>query len=112
MPRSAAAGGRVLKARGEGDSTFAVFDAADGAIRAALAARRALETADWPAGCRLEVRFAVHSGEVEERDGDYYGNAVNRAGRIRGLAVGGQVLVSQAVAEMVIDNLPAGRAPR
>ena len=30
------AGGRVLKARGEGDSTFAVFERPTGAIRAAL----------------------------------------------------------------------------
>ncbi len=45
-------------------------------------------------------------GEVEERDGDYYGTAVNRAARVRGLAVGGQILVSQAVAEVVVDHLP------
>ena len=74
----------------------------------AVAARHALETADWPAGCRLAVRFAIHVGEVESRDGDYYGTAVNRAARIRGLAAGGQILVSQAVAEVVIDHLPEG----
>jgi class 3 adenylate cyclase/WD40 repeat protein len=102
------AGGRVLKERGEGDSTFSVFTRPTEAVRASLAARRALEAADWPPGFRLEVRFAIHMGEVEERDGDYYGTAVNRAARIRGLAVGGQILVSQAVSEVVVDHLPDG----
>ncbi len=101
-----AAGGKVLKARGEGDSTFSVFTRPTEAVRAALAARRALEGENWPEGVRLEVRFAIHMGEVEARDGDYYGTAVNRAARIRSLAVGGQILVSQAVAEVVVDHLP------
>lgn len=101
-----ASGGRVLKARGEGDSTFSVFTRPTEAVCAALAARRALETQAWPIGFQLEVRFAIHMGEVEERGGDYYGTAVNRAARIRGLAVGGQILVSQAVAEIVVDHLP------
>ncbi len=101
-----AAGGSVLKARGEGDSTFSVFSRPTEAVRAALTARRALEALNWPEGARLEVRFAIHMGEVEAREGDYYGTAVNRAARIRGLAVGGQILVSQAVAEVVIDHLP------
>ena len=103
-----AAGGRMLKARGEGDSTFSVFTRPTEAVRAAVAARRALETGDWPPGSRLAVRFAIHVGEVESRDGEYYGTAVNRAARIRGIAAGGQILVSQAVAEVVIDHLPEG----
>jgi class 3 adenylate cyclase len=101
------AGGTLLKARGEGDSTFSVFDRPTQAVAAALDARRRIEAHPWPDGCTIEVRFAIHTGEVEERDGDYYGTAVNRAARIRGLAVGGQVLVSEAVAVVVADQLPA-----
>src|SRR6185437_14629865 len=44
-------------------------------------------------------------GEVELRDGDYFGRAVNRAARLRSLAVGGQILCSGATAELVIDSL-------
>jgi WD40 repeat protein/class 3 adenylate cyclase len=99
------AAGKVLKARGEGDSTFSVFGRPTEAVSAALAARRALDAQDWPDGLRLEVRFAVHMGEVEERDREYYGTAVNRAVRIRSLAIGGQILVSHAVAEVVRDHL-------
>ncbi len=50
--------------------------------------------------------MALHTGEVEFRDGDYFGRAVNRAARLRSLATGGQILCSGATAELVIDSLP------
>ncbi|MGO9155528.1 AAA family ATPase, partial [Mycobacterium sp.] len=43
--------------------------------------------------------------EAELRDGDYFGRAVNRAARLRSLAVGGQIVCSGATAELVIDSL-------
>ena len=50
--------------------------------------------------------MALHTGEAFERGGDYYGPTVNRAARIRSLAGGGQVLVSQSTGELVRDDLP------
>ena len=52
--------------------------------------------------------MAMHTGEAFERDGDYFGPALNRAARLRALAGPGQVLLSQAVAELVRDHLPVG----
>ena len=49
----------------------------------------------------LRVRMGVHTGEAEERDGDFFGPAVNRAARIMGTANGGQVLVSDLTAGLV-----------
>jgi predicted ATPase/class 3 adenylate cyclase len=101
-----ASGGVVLKARGEGDSTFSVFARASDAVVAALAAQRALVGEGWPESTPILVRIAVHTGEAFERDGDYYGPTVNRAARIRSLASGGEVLLSQSTAEVVRDALP------
>jgi DNA-binding SARP family transcriptional activator/class 3 adenylate cyclase len=98
-------GGVVLKARGEGDSTFSVFARASDAATAALAAQRALADEPWPPATPLSVRMALYTGEALERDRDYYGRTVNRAARLRGLASGGQILVSQATAEVIRDHL-------
>src|SRR5207237_9721390 len=45
----------------------------------------------------------MHPGEVQE---DYRGLHVNRCARLRGLAHGGQVLVSAATADIVKNDLP------
>ncbi|MCC6626577.1 MAG: adenylate/guanylate cyclase domain-containing protein [Chloroflexi bacterium] len=54
------------------------------------------------------MRLALHTGEAEVRDGDYYGTAVNRCARLRAVAHGGQVLLSQATYDLVQDALPPG----
>jgi len=102
------AGGVVLKARGEGDSSFSVFSRTSAAIAAALAIRDAFAVDRSPEGVSLAVRLAVHTGEAHERGGDYYGPTVNRAARLRALAVGGQIVLSEAVASIVRDDLPDG----
>ncbi len=101
-------GGVLLKARGEGDSTFAVFKRATDAVAAATAAQRRLAAEPWPAPTPLTVRLALHTGESLEREGDYYGPTVNRVARLRSLAAGGQILLSQSTATVVRDSLPGG----
>lgn len=104
------AGGQLIRPRGEGDSRFAVFANAVNAVRAASTIQYKLSTGfnDLPFDCL--VRIGLHTGAAEWRDGDYYGSAVNRCARIRGLAHGGQTLLSQATAELVRDDLPEGVA--
>ncbi len=101
-------GGLVLKARGEGDSTFSVFLRASDAVAGAHAAQTALAAEPWPEAAELRMRFAVHTGEAIERDGDFFGPAVNRVARLRAVAGGGDVLVSSATAPLVADKLPDG----
>src|SRR5436309_16007596 len=60
----------------------------------------------WSLREPMRIRIALHTGEVELRDGDYFGRAVNRAARLRSLAGGGQILCSGATAELVVDSLP------
>jgi class 3 adenylate cyclase len=44
--------------------------------------------------------MGVHTGEVEERGGNYFGPAVNRAARLMAAGHGGQVLVSGTTAAL------------
>ena len=98
-------GGQVVKGRGDG--VHAVFATADGAIGAAIDAQVAIGTESWDVSEPLRVRIGIHSGAAELRDGDYFGSAVNRAARLEAVAHGGQIVCSQATADLVRDSLPA-----
>ncbi len=82
----------------EGDAFFIVFDRAEDAAAAALAAQRELAAAEWPEDGTIRVRIGLHTGEGFFADEDYWGLDVHRAARICSAAHGGQVLVSDAVA--------------
>jgi DNA-binding SARP family transcriptional activator len=99
-------GGRLIKTRGEGDATFSVFERPSAAAAAAIELQDAINHEPWALREPMRIRVALHTGEVELRDGDYFGRAVNRAARLRSLAAGGQILSSGATAELVIDSLP------
>ena len=99
-------GGRLIKTRGEGDATFSVFDRPSAAAAAAIELQEAIRHEPWALSEPMRIRVALHTGEVELRDGDYFGRAVNRAARLRALAAGGQILCSGATAELVIDSIP------
>lgn len=98
--------GAIVRPRGEGDSRFAVFPCARDAIVAAAAIQRAIFAEEWTTPLPLRVRVALHTGEADLRDGDYYGTAVNRCARLRGAAHGGQTLVSQITYDLVHNLLP------
>lgn len=96
----AARRGVLVKPRGEGDSHFAVFaDPAD-AVEAAAELMATTEADAMLAAAGVRIRAAVHTGEMELRDGDYYGPNVNRCARLRAIARGGQVLVTGTAAEV------------
>lgn len=101
-------GGEIVRSRGEGDSHFVVFRQASAAVRAAAALQRSLKDVAWPGGIDLCVRVAIHAGEVQARDGDYFGAAVNHAARLRSTAHGSQVVVSRAIVELVPDGFEDG----
>jgi predicted ATPase len=98
--------GVVVRPRGEGDSRFVVFPRAIDSVIAASTLQKALHSEPWPTATPLRVRIALNTGEADLREGDYYGSAVNRCARLRGVAYGGQTLISAATQELVHDNLP------
>jgi predicted ATPase/class 3 adenylate cyclase len=96
-------GGHVFKT--VGDAFCAVFDCIEDALDAAVAAQRALSGERFVSGSPIRVRMAVHAGEAEERDADYYGPTLNRVARLLAIGHGGQVLLSGAVAQVVAGDV-------
>ena len=95
------------------DATYAAFRTAPDALRAALQAQRSLHAEEWAHLFRnpeleFPVRMAIHTGVVDERDGDYFGPPVNRVARILSAGQGGQVLLSLTAEELVREALPEG----
>ena len=104
--RAAVEENRGVVVKMTGDGLHAAFPDPLDATQAALAAQLALVDADRTHGIALRVRCGLHSGVVERRDNDYFGVAVNRAARIMSVAHGGQVLLSQAVFELIRGRIP------
>ncbi len=105
---AAAFSGFVVRPRGEGDSRFIVFEHARDAVAAAVGIQQDLNAESWDTPWPLMVRRAMHTGEADLRQGDYYGSAVNRCARLRGIANGGQTLLSESTWALVQEALPAG----
>jgi predicted ATPase len=100
--------GHVVKTTGDG--VHAVFQTARDALDAAATGQMGLAESEWRSTGPLRVRMGMHTGEAQLRDGDYYGAALNRAARLVAVAHGGQVVCSQATADLARDVLPAGMA--
>jgi adenylate cyclase len=101
--------GRVIDMAG--DSVLAVFETAAGAVGAALAVQKALDEAakEVPGERRMRFRIGIHLGDViEKADGTVYGDGVNIAARLEGLAVPGGVTVSESVRIAVRGKVDTG----
>ena len=92
----------------QGDSFLVAFSRAREAVGAAVAAQRSLTKYPWPEGAALRVRMGLHTGEPLGGTSDYIGLDLHRAARICSAGHGGQILVSRAVGDLVVRDLPAG----
>ncbi|TME85224.1 MAG: adenylate/guanylate cyclase domain-containing protein [Chloroflexi bacterium] len=91
-----------------GDSILAVFPRAADAAACALSLQRDFAAEQWPAEINLEIRVALHSGEAELRQDQYHGQVLNRCARLLATCHGGQVLLTSASEQLLVDELPAG----
>jgi predicted ATPase/class 3 adenylate cyclase len=98
-------GGYVFKT--VGDAFCCAFPTAPDALEAALEAQRTLLSEQWVEGGPIRMKMALHTGAAEERDGDYFGQPLNRVARLLSAAHGGQVLLSLPTQELVRDLLPS-----
>ena len=100
--------GRVIDMAG--DSVLAVFETATGAVSAALAIQQELLASSGaePEERRMRFRIGVHLGDViEKADGTVYGDGVNIAARLEGLAEPGGITVSDSVRNAVRGKINA-----
>lgn len=83
-----------------GDAILAVFDTVVGALHAAMAAQTEIgsRAAEQPESRRMLLRMGLHVGDIIEKpDGGVYGDAINIAARLEGLASAGGIAVSHEV---------------
>jgi len=100
----AAGGGNIFKTVGE--AFCAVFPSPVGAVQAALQAQLEMANGVNDESSSIRMRMAIHTGEAEVRDSDYFGPPLNRVARILTLGYGGQTLISKHTFDLVSGNLP------
>ena len=97
--------GRVVKTTGDG--LLAEFTSVVDALRWASEIQNAMawQNADIAAEKRIEFRIGIHQGDIVVEDGDIFGDGVNVAARLEGLAEPGGICVSARVQEDAAGRL-------
>ena len=100
--------GRVVKTTGDG--LLAEFASVVDAVRCAMAFQEGMakRNGDTPGDRRIEFRIGVNLGDVIVQDDDVFGDGVNVAARLEGLAEPGGVIVSGKVHEEVRTKIDIG----
>ena len=98
--------GRIVKTTGDG--VLAEFASVVDAVRCAGEIQRAMADRDLDLAeeRRLRFRIGVNLGDVIADGGDIYGDGVNIAARLEGLAAPGGICVSGTVRDHIGDRLP------
>ncbi len=103
--------GRIVDTAG--DSVLAVFEIAAGAVQAAVAIQQRLGeiNAPVPEARQMHFRIGIHLGDIHEKpDGSVYGDGVNVAARLEGLAEPSTIVVSDMIQGAVRGRLDQGFA--
>ncbi|NIS60749.1 MAG: guanylyl cyclase, partial [Proteobacteria bacterium] len=97
--------GRVVDA--PGDNVLTEFGSVVDAVNCAVEIQRELaeRNAELPYGRRMEFRIGINLGDVVEEEDRIYGDGVNIAARVEGLAEGGGICISGKVYEEVKGKL-------
>jgi adenylate cyclase len=100
--------GRVVNTAG--DSMLAEFPSVVNAVECAVRIQRALaeRNATRAAERQMWLRIGINLGDVMVEEGDLFGDGVNVAARLQGLAEPGGILISGTVFDHVKDKLPLG----
>ncbi|HYU12024.1 MAG TPA: adenylate/guanylate cyclase domain-containing protein [Stellaceae bacterium] len=104
-PSIATHNGRIFKTTGDG--LLAEFGSTVDSLRAAqeIQAQMAERDAGIASESRIEFRIGIHQGDIVVEDGDIFGDGVNIAARLEGLAEPGGICVSARVQEDAAGKL-------
>jgi TolB-like protein/class 3 adenylate cyclase len=104
-PKIAEHRGRIVKTTGDG--LLVEFASVVDAVRCAVEVQQGMagRNADIPDDKRIEFRFGIHQGDIIIDDGDIFGDGVNLAARLEGLAKPGGICVSRVVRDEIRDKL-------
>ncbi len=100
--------GRIVKTTGDG--MLVEFVSVVDAVRCAVDIQRGMleRDADLPADSRIRFRIGINVGDIIIDSGDIFGDGVNVAARLEGLADPGGIMVSSVVHDQVRDKLSFG----
>jgi class 3 adenylate cyclase len=98
-------GGRVVDT--VGDNLLAEFASVVEAVQCSVAVQKALSArnAELPSERRMEFRIGINLGDIVEKDGRLYGDGVNIAARLEGLADAGGICISGSAYDQVENKL-------
>ncbi|HET7597180.1 MAG TPA: adenylate/guanylate cyclase domain-containing protein, partial [Burkholderiales bacterium] len=90
-----------------GDGLLVEFSSAVEAVRCAVDIQRGMRerNANVPPDRRIEFRIGINVGDIIIEEGDIFGDGVNVAARLEGLAQSGGIMVSRTVHDQVRDKL-------
>jgi adenylate cyclase len=91
-----------------GDSILAAFGSALAAVQCAVEIQNELAHAnnDLEKDRRMQFRIGINVGDVMLKDGDIFGDGVNIAARLEGLADPGGICISRGIHDHVMKKLP------
>jgi adenylate cyclase len=100
--------GRVVDS--PGDKVLAEFTSVVDAVQCAVAVQKELQArnAGLPEDRRMEFRIGVNLGDVIEEEDRIYGDGVNIAARLEGLADPGGICISKTAFDQIETKLPLG----
>jgi adenylate cyclase len=97
--------GRVIKTIG--DEVMSAFATADQAADAAIEMQSAISELPPVGNTQIGIRIGFNHGPVVERDGDVFGDAVNLAARLAGVATKGQIITARDTVMLMSPMLKA-----
>src|SRR6267143_1990713 len=97
--------GRVIKTIG--DEVMSAFPNADAAADAAIEMQSAISEMPPVGNTQIGIRIGFNHGPVVERDGDVFGDAVNLAARLAGVATKGQIITARDTVMLMSPMLKA-----